>query len=63
MEKRSKKNYQELKETVRNEAIDWQNSWQDYCYSYGEIVDWSDYFYKNAKRYRLVKEFRENGII
>ena len=32
-------------------------------YSYGELAYFSDYFEAKARRYGLVKEFKENGII
>lgn len=28
-----------------------------------EAIEWQDYFYKKAKRYGLIREFRENCII
>ena len=53
----------ELSENARQKAIDWQT---DYCnndYSYGELAAFTEYFTKLAKRYGLITEFRENGII
>ena len=55
--------YQDAKEKARNEAIDWQYEVADHNYSYGELFYWQDYFEKKARRYGLVQEFRENGII
>ena len=55
--------YQEEKEKTRNEAIDWQADFVNHNYSYGELAYSLDYFEKKARRYGLVKEFRENGII
>lgn len=55
--------YQKQKAAVREKAIDWQ---ADFCmdsYSWEELADWYDYFEKLAKRYGLIKEFKENGII
>ena len=55
--------YQNAKENARQEAIDWQAGFQDNNYSYGELAEWQDYFTKKARRYGLVQEFKENGII
>ena len=59
-----KVNYYNLRKAqLIDEAIEWQNSFDDYNYSYGELAYYWDYFYKNAQRYGLIKEFRENAII
>ena len=55
--------YQKGKEKTRNEAIDWQYDFAGHNYSYGELAHFSDYFETKARRYGLVKEFKENGII
>lgn len=55
--------YQKGKEKARNEAVDWQSDFAGHNYSYGELAYFSDYFEKKARRYGLVKEFKENGII
>ena len=57
------KTYEEKKEDLRNKAIEYQNSWYDYCgFSYGEIATISEFFEKYGKRYGLLREFHENGI-
>ena len=55
--------YQKGKEKTRNEAIDWQSDFANHNYSYGELAYFSDYFETKARRYGLVREFKENGII
>lgn len=55
--------YQIKKEEARQEAIDWQHSFGDVLYSYEEIRIQLNKFYKLGKRYGLLTEFRENGII
>lgn len=55
--------YQELKAAARQKAITWQNEFSENNYSYGELNYYQNYFEKLAKRYGLIKEFRENGII
>lgn len=55
--------YQKAKERARNNAIEWQLDFCNHNYSYSEIACYGEYFECLAKRYGLVKEFRENGII
>lgn len=55
--------YQAKKEKVRDEAIDWQYSIGEKNYYMSEMAYYYEYFYKLAKRYGLIKEFKENGII
>lgn len=55
--------YQKAKESARNKAVEWQSGFCDHSYSYSELAYWQDYFSDLAKRYGLMKEFRENGII
>ena len=55
--------YQKEKEKTRNEAIDWQADFVNHNDSDGELAYFSDYFETKARRYGLVKEFKENGII
>lgn len=55
--------YQKAKERARQEAIAWQNGFEDHDYSYSELADWGAYFERQARRYELTGEFRDNGII
>ena len=55
--------YQKAKESARNKAVEWQSGFCDQNYSYGELVYYGEYFSRLAKRYGLVREFKENGII
>ncbi len=48
---------------IQDEAIEWQRSFGDECYSYGELADYAEYFTKMGRRYGLLTEFRENGVI
>lgn len=54
--------YQQGKERTREKAVNWQLDFNNHNYSYGELYEFGDYFYKLGKRYGLLKEFRENGI-
>lgn len=55
--------YQKQKEKARLKAVDWQLDFNNHNYSYGELAEFNDYFKKLAKRYGLIKEFKENCII
>ena len=55
--------YQEKKADVREKAIDFQQVFSECDFSYSEIIEYQNYFQKQGKRYGLLKEFRENGII
>ena len=55
--------YQKGKEKLRNQAMEWQLDFDNHKYSYLELSQWCEYFSIQAKRYRLIKEFIENGII
>lgn len=55
--------YKEYKEKYRQEAIEWQNDFANNNYSYGELLIFQTYFEEKAKKYGLLEEFRENGII
>ena len=55
--------YQEKKEYVRQKAIDWQRSFEYCLWNYGEVAEFQAKFERLGKRFGLLKEFRENGII
>lgn len=55
--------YQQQKEKARQEAKEYQHNFCDNNYTWQEVAGYSAYFSKLAKRYGLIKEFRENGII
>ena len=55
--------YQRAKARVRDMAVEWQNDFCNHDYSYAELIHWEDHFRGLAKRYGLVREFEENGII
>jgi hypothetical protein len=57
------KTYQQRKESARSEAIEYQHATQDSNISWNEYIYITSYFYRLGKRYGLIKEFRENGII
>ena len=55
--------YARATENARQKAIEWQLDFNNHNYSYGELAYFTEYFTKLAKRYGLITEFRENGII
>lgn len=48
---------------LRDEAIFWQIEDFTSIKSYEELAEAHEYFEKMGRRYGLLKEFRENGII
>ena len=58
-----KQTYKYKKGQAREKAIQWQREFNEYNYSWGELYEYGIYFEKLGKRYGLLKEFRENGII
>ena len=54
--------YQTQKEQLRNEAISYQIEQSRQALPWWEVADYQDYLLTRARRFGLVKEFRENGI-
>lgn len=55
--------YQQAKAAARDRVQEWQADFSKHNYSYGEIAAFQDMFYRLGKRYGLLTEYRENGII
>jgi hypothetical protein len=55
--------YNKRKEELRQEAIQWEYDFPERKMSYYELMCEQYYFYKYGKRYGLIREFKENGII
>jgi len=51
------------KEEARQIAIKWQNWASKRNLSYGELAEWQGYFIALARKFHLVREFKENGIL
>ena len=51
------------KEEFRQIAIDWQNSFSEKNYSYGEIMEFRNKLHPLAEKIGLLEEFKENGIL
>ena len=48
---------------ARQFAIDWQNWSGEQVMSWEDVANWGLVFEKLAKKFDLVEEFKENGII
>ena len=57
------KNYQTRKAAARDAAIMSQQKAAEQSPSYGEIAETADRLERLARRFGLLREFRENGII
>lgn len=58
-----KLSYREKKAKLREQAINWQHKCSKVNMSYGELAEMQSYFEKEGKKYGLIQEFKENGII
>lgn len=56
-------NYQKNKARARHTAQAWQAATIESAPTWGELAESTAYFEKIGKRYGLLKEFKENGII
>lgn len=61
----NKKTFNSLKtkSKARQFAIDWQEWISEQNLSYGELISWQSFFVTLAKKFKLTKEFKDNGII
>lgn len=55
--------YEKQKEAARARAIEWQLTASERADSYSELYEAQRKHEKAARRFGLVREFRENGII
>lgn len=51
------------KEEARQYGIDWQHEIAPKQMSYAEIISWQGILRHLARKFGLVREFRENGIL
>lgn len=58
----SGKTYKEKQASLEELAKNWQYNFSSLSWSYNELYDIGNYFYKNGKKYGLLKVFKENGI-
>ena len=57
------KSYKTLKNELRTRVMELQNSLSDKDNSYMELSELSGNIYAQAKKFGLIKEFKENGIL
>jgi len=55
--------YEIGKEKIRENAKMYQILSSENAMSYSDIIDSGEYFMRVGKRYGLLKEFKENGVI
>lgn len=55
--------YNKRKEELRQQAIQWSYDTSERTMSYYDLMVEQSYFYEQGKRYGLIREFRENGIL
>lgn len=55
--------YQKAKAAAREAAIRWQHEASQRADSWSDLAEAAAYFERLARRYGLIKEFRENSII
>lgn len=58
-----KPGYTGKKEVLRAFAQEWQSNFSRFNYSMLELANWCDFFMEYGKKYGLLREFYENGII
>lgn len=51
------------KDKARNLAMEWQYNFGNRDRSWSYCISWHWRFKKLARKYRLVREFKENGIL
>ena len=57
------KTYKEKKSEAISEAIKWQYAFSDRVISYEELCEETEHFARLAKRYGLIREFKQEGVI
>ena len=55
--------YQRRKEQARRTAQEWQRRFSDSSHSWAELAEDAQRFERLGRRYGLLREFRENGIV
>lgn len=58
----TKEQYLKGKAKIIGEALDWEREFPERDWSWEELAEVGNYFYKMGKRYGLLREFHENGI-
>ena len=53
----------EKKNILRELAIEWQRAFEEQVYGWEDLIEWQAFFETYGKKYGLIKEFTENGIL
>ncbi len=51
------------KEEARSYAINFQNTFNEFNYSFSELIEKLNYIEKIGKKFNLLEELKENGIL
>lgn len=55
--------YREKQEQARQLAIDWQLNFENQSRSWLYCIEWANRFERIGRKYGLLREFKQNGII
>lgn len=55
--------YKKMQAIIREIAQKWQDGFDRFNYSYFDILSWQEFFEEYGRKYGLLREFKENGII
>ena len=55
--------YEKGRAALRDFAQIWQGAFHMFNYSWGDLCGWYGFFEEYGKKYGLLREFRENGVI
>lgn len=55
--------YHEKKRAAQTIAINWQADFERFSYSFYDMLCWQTFFEYLGKKYGLLREYRENGIL
>lgn len=55
--------YQKRRFFLEEFAKQWQYDFSEMVYSWEDVINWGAFFEEYGKKYGLLREFRENGII
>ena len=55
--------YTGKREVLKDFAVQWQLAFSRFNYSQDDLIGWANFFGEYGKKYGLLREFKENGII
>ena len=60
---RGAKTYEDKKVILQSFAVDWQLKNPDMSYTWHDLTEWGAFFEDYGRKFGLLREFRENGIL